>query len=73
MNRKFFVVLMSSLFIFACGKKLPTVDSSTPETYKDSLEQVSQSYQRRRKIILIFLSVFWPWNLLRNTLSMELS
>ena len=49
MNRKFFVVLMSSLFIFACGKKLPTVDSSTPETYKASLEQVSQSVPKEKE------------------------
>lgn len=49
MNRKFFVVLMSSLFIFACGEKLPTVDSSTPETYKASLEQVSQSVPKEKE------------------------
>ena len=49
MNRKFFVVLMSSLFIFACGKKLPTVDSSTPETYKASLDRVSQSVPKEKE------------------------
>lgn len=49
MNRKFFVVLMSSLFIFACGEKLPTVDSSTPETYKASLDRVSQSVPKEKE------------------------
>ena len=49
MNRKFFVVLMSSLFIFACGEKLPTVDSSTSETYKASLDRVSQSVPKEKE------------------------
>lgn len=49
MNRKFFVVLMSSLFIFACGERLPTVDSSTPETYKASLDRVSQSVPKEKE------------------------
>lgn len=49
MNRKFFVVLMSSLFIFACEEKLPTVDSSTSETYKDSLDRVSQSVPKEKE------------------------
>lgn len=49
MNRKFFVVLMSSLFIFACGERLPTVDSSTSETYKTSLDRVSQSVPKEKE------------------------
>ncbi len=49
MNRKFFVVLMSSLFIFACGERLPTVDSSIPETYKASLDRVSQSVPKEKE------------------------
>ena len=59
MNRKFFVVLMSSLFIFACGKKLPTVDSSTPETYKASLEQVSQSVPKQKEDNFNFSISIW--------------
>lgn len=49
MNRKFFVVLMSSLFIVACGEKLPTVDSSTSETYKASLDRVSRSVPKEKE------------------------
>ncbi len=49
MKRTFFLVWMSSLFIIACGKTLPTVDSRTPETYQASLEQVSQSVPPEKK------------------------
>ena len=49
MKRTFFLVWMSSLFIIACGKTLPAVDSRTPETYQASLEQVSQSVPPEKK------------------------
>lgn len=49
MKRTFFLVWMSSLFIVACGKTLPTIDSRTPGTYKTSLEQVSQSVPPEKK------------------------
>lgn len=48
MNRKFFVVILSSLF-FACGPQLPKVNNSSPSAYKESLKQVEASVPQEEK------------------------
>lgn len=48
MNRKFFVVILSSLF-FACGPKLPTVNNNSSSTYKESLKRVEESVSQEDK------------------------
>lgn len=48
MNRKFLVVLLSCLF-FSCGPTLPTIDSSTPETYNLSMDLVTSSVPEELK------------------------
>lgn len=48
MNRKFFVVILSSLF-FACGPQLPKVNNSSPRAYKESLKQVEESVPQEEK------------------------